>query len=127
MKRSLALAALALLLTSCSSPAATEEPATTSSAPTSESAAIDITDKLKDAAGNASITALLEDGRVTIETNLVDPRGEDGSPEAQHAIEICEAAAALDGVSNVNLYEADGTTWILFGHPMAEEGKCTEV
>lgn len=127
MKRSLAFVALALLLTSCSTPAETEQTATTSAAPTSASAAVDVTDKLKDAAGSAEITALLEDGRVTIETDLVDPRGEDGSPEAQHAIEICEAAAALEGVSNVNLYEADGTTWILFGHPMAVEGECTEV
>jgi len=68
-----------------------------------------------------------EAGRISVETTIVDPRGDAGSAEAESALEICEAAAALDGVTYVNVMEADGTTFVLFGHPSVPEGECGEV
>lgn len=81
-----------------------------------------------------SLTAatITEPGRLEVATTLVDPRGDDGSPEAQEAIAICEAAVSLledQDVSDpyVSVLEDDGTTWILYGHPMVPEGECGEV
>lgn len=133
MQRSLALLpVLALLLAGCSSttePKPTKEQATVESVAPAE--AKDVTADVRDAAGTAgdAITKAeeTEPGRISVETSLVDPRGEDGSAEAKQAIEICEAAAGLDGVTYVSVLEEDGTSWILYGHPMAEDGECTEV
>ncbi|MGP9034897.1 hypothetical protein ACT17S_17730 [Glutamicibacter mysorens] len=91
----------------------------------------DISADVRDAAGAAgeAITKAeeTEPGRISVETSLVDPRGEDGSAEAKQAIEICEAAAGLDGVTYVSVLEEDGTNWVLFGHPAVPEGECAEV
>lgn len=78
-------------------------------------------------ADSITLATETEPGRVVVETSLVDPRGEDGSPVAKTAISICEAVVKMDGVKNVRLMEADGTHWILFGHPMVTEGECGEV
>lgn len=67
-----------------------------------------------------------EPGRIEVETTLTDPRGDSGSPESQSAIEICEAAVALSA-EYVAVYESDGTSWILYGHPSVAEGECSEV
>ncbi len=94
----------------------------------------DRTQELKDAnpvaAWLASVTIAIqtEPGRVTVETTLVDPRGDDGSPEAQTAIAVCEATVALDStITNVTVAEQDGSSWILFGHPSVPVGECGEV
>lgn len=136
MKRSLALLALlALPLTGCASTDAPEQPATTAAATKSSKAAADegkdVTKQLKAAAGarakHIDVATETEPGRIVVETSLVDPRGDAGSPAAKDAIAICEATVKLKGTEHVSVMEADGTTWILFGHPMATEGECTEV
>lgn len=66
-----------------------------------------------------------EPGRITVETTISDPRGENGSQQAQAAIAICEAAVSL-GAAHVVVYEADGTSFVLYGHP-AYGDVCTEV
>lgn len=90
-----------------------------------------MTADVRDAAGAAgdAVTKAEESepGRISVETSLVDPRGEDGSAEARQAIEICEAAAGIEGVTYVSVLEKDGTSWVLFGHPSVPTGKCAEV
>lgn len=124
--------------TPVASPAPSEEPSITeASEPAEEPATVskpDRTQQLKDANPGASwldyVTTAIETepGRVTVETTLVDPRGDDGSPEAETAIAICEAAVALDStITNVTVAEQDGTSWILFGHPLVPVGECGEV
>lgn len=77
---------------------------------------------------SAVTSAELEGGSfLRIATTLVDPRGDDGSPAAQQAISICEQARTIEGVEDINLAEADGTSWILFGHPLLPAGACGEV
>lgn len=98
----------------------------TSKAPTTDPTEA-LNAKLKAAAGEAKISATLEDGRVSVETDLVDPRGDSGSPAAKQAIKICEAAAEFDGVTYVNVQEKDGTSWILYGHPAVPDGECSEI
>ena len=71
-------------------------------------------------------------GRLEIYTSLVDPRGDDGSPEAQQAIVICEAGVEFmsqdaEEDPTISVYEADGTNWILYNHPAVEAGECGEV
>lgn len=83
-------------------------------------------------ADSLTTATLTEPGRLEVATTLVDPRGDAGSPEAQEAIAICEASVSLLedlGVSNpfVSVVEDDGTTWILYGHPLVPEGECGEV
>jgi len=131
-KSLLLLPALALLLAGCSSSPSTEPseaPATVKSE--TSTAAKDVTAEVQKAAGKAgaAITKAeeTEPGRISIETTLVDPRGEDGSAEAKKAIEICEATKDLDGVTYVNVSEKDGTSWVLFGHPSMPKGECSEV
>lgn len=67
-----------------------------------------------------------EPGRLEVETDIVDPRGDPGSPEAETAILICEAAVAFAEVTNVSIFESDGTTFVVYGHPLYSNG-CTEV
>lgn len=78
--------------------------------------------------GNKHVTGVKSDepGRVEIATDLTDPRT-DNSAEAAKAMEVCEAAAKVEGVTYVNVTESDGTSWILFGHPAYSKDKCTEV
>lgn len=67
-----------------------------------------------------------EPGRFEIQTGIVDPRGDDGSPEALEAIAICEAAVGA-GAAYVAVLEADGTHFVLYGHPSVPAGACGEV
>lgn len=67
-----------------------------------------------------------EPGRFEIQTSIVDPRGGDGSPEAQEAMAICEAAVGA-GATYVAVFEADGTHFVLYGHPSVPVGTCAEV
>jgi hypothetical protein len=63
---------------------------------------------------------------VQLDTTIVDPRGEDGSPEAVEALDLCEQAKAIPGVTYVFVMEADGTSFVLAGHPSYGED-CAEV
>lgn len=138
MKR-FALPLLALLvLAGCSAPvadtAASVEavtPVPIASAPTAPpSDPSDITAEVKAVAPDLESyvvsATVTEPGRVTIESSLVDPRGEDGSPEALLAIQLCNDVVGLGEISHVSIMEKDGTTWILYGHP-SYGNTCTEV
>ncbi|WP_309079864.1 hypothetical protein [Zhihengliuella sp.] len=127
------IAAAALTVAGCSSPAEeapapSPSPAATASADATDES-VDRTDDVKAAAGDTAdlVTTATETepGRLEIETTITDPRS-DGSAEAQDAIAICEAAAGLDDVTYVNVLEADGTSFVLFGHPAVAEGECVE-
>ena len=128
MNKFLPVAAIAvLLLSACSSnePA----PAASVSAPV---AAVDRTADVTaalDVAGAAAITSAeeTEPGRVVISTSIVDPRGDNGSAEAVLAVSICDVVSAMPGVEHVSIMEADGTTFVLFGHPSVPAGACAEV
>ena len=105
------------------SPAATRQP--------------DVTSALQalgeDAAWTDSVVSATqtEPGRLVVETSIVDPRGDEASPEAIAAIDICEAAVVLvqsRGVDDpvVSVMEADGSTFVIYGHPAYPNG-CSEI
>jgi hypothetical protein len=107
----------------------------TSTAPAS--ADTDVTEEVRASASGASwieqVTAatLTEPGRIAVETTIVDPRGDAGSPAAHQAIQVCEGVVAYmqsTGVAapKVSVMENDGTTYVLYGHP-SYPGGCTEV
>lgn len=75
-----------------------------------------------------SVTSVAETepGRIEIQTSIVDPRGTDGSAAAQEALDICRAAVGA-GATYVALFEADGTHFVLFGHPAVPASACSEV
>lgn len=119
------------------------EAAPTTSAPTAAKPAYpaDVTDALL--AGNERqpwastvISATqLEPAFIEVETTILDPRGgTTGSPEAQAAIDICNAASALlesqgaSGIS-VRVYESNGSTFAYRVPPGNSSGLssvCTE-
>ena len=133
MKKVLVGIVLAFALAGCSSEASAPAPAPSESkeAAATPVASNDLTATVKTLAGKDGdvITSAVEEepGRIIVETTLVDPRGKDGSVEAKRALAICELLASKDDVHYVSLKEADGTHWILFGHPMVTEGECGEV
>lgn len=68
------------------------------------------------AESNVVTKVTAEDGTsLTIETTLVDPRGDSGSSEAERATYICEASRRVPGIEEVKVMEADGTHWIVYG------------
>lgn len=77
----------------------------------------------------SSVTAVTEaePGRLSIDTSVIDPRGEDGSNEAKIAIAICESAVQFSQPSYVAVKEKDGTRFVLYGHPSVQQDACTEV
>ena len=125
----LAIAAT-LLLSACSSgasaPAESEAPAASSTVAADRTAELQAA-LSPDAAELVVAAAEPEVGRVNVETTIVDPRGDAGSAEAASALAICEAAAHLDEVTYVSVAEADGSTFVLYGHPSVPEGACGEV
>lgn len=69
-----------------------------------------------------------EPGRLVVETNIVDPGGDENSSEAATAIVICNAAVSLGGdIEHIFVMEANGSSFVLFGDPSVPEGTCTEV
>ncbi|TFD74644.1 hypothetical protein [Cryobacterium psychrophilum] len=122
--------AAALLLSACSG---TAEPVDTSSGTTAPVATV--VDRTADvsAALSPELAAFVtqaeepETGRINVSTTIVDPRGSNGSADAVTALAICTAVSQLDGIENVSIYEADGTSLVLFGHPSVPAGKCGEV
>jgi hypothetical protein len=131
---------LTLAVTACGGDEATERgeaaPTTaTGAAPAADDA--NVTEDVRASASGASwieqMTAatLTEPGRITVETTIVDPRGDAGSPAAQQAIQLCEGVVAyLKGTGEaqpyVSVMENDGSTFVLYGHP-SYPGGCTEV
>jgi hypothetical protein len=77
-----------------------------------------------------------EENRIVITTLITDPRGEDGSVAALHAIAICESAVAVleaDGVEMpaVSVMESDDTTFVMYTEQDPAPagmtaGQCTE-
>ena len=73
-----------------------------------------------------------EPGRLDIITSIVVPRGEPGSPEAQQAIALCEAAVDTlgDTAVQVDVQDADGTTFVVYSQtPLPDDlptGECIE-
>jgi hypothetical protein len=142
MKRSPALLlslGLGLTVTACGggdSSGAEAASATASAAdPTGNIA--DVTNEVRASASGASwadtvtTATLTEPGRITAETTITDPRGADGSPAAQQAIQVCEGVVAyLQGTGvaepKVSVMEGDGSTFVLYGHP-SYPGGCVEV
>jgi ABC-type glycerol-3-phosphate transport system substrate-binding protein len=115
------------LLSACASPAP-EPTATTEPAAMSVDRTADVKAELAEATAALVTRATeTEPGRIEVETTIVDPRGDDSSPEAQIAMQVCEMTAKLPDVKYVNVKEADGTSFILFGHPLGPEGECGEV
>ena len=80
----------------------------------------------------AMVTSAARDGNaIDVQTTIVDPRGDDGSPEAVQAVAICDQVlAAFPETSSISVLEADGTTFAqmmtsgdFMGHPA---GTCFE-
>ena len=68
-----------------------------------------------------------EPGRIEVGTSIVDPRGADGSAPARQALGICQRIRnAHPDAQRITIYEQDGTTFVLYGHPMYGN-TCTEV
>lgn len=88
----------------------------------------DLAETLAETATYVEKATETEPGRLVVETNIVDPGGDDNSSEAATAVVICNAAVSLGGgIDHVSVMEADGTSFVLFGHPSVPEGTCTEV
>lgn len=100
----------------------TPEPEDTGSAPGEE---VDRTDEIREIAGDSVREAVeTSTGQIVITTSIIDPRGEDGSPEARQAVEICEAVQQELGVPFIRVEESDGTTFVILG---TESNECVEV
>lgn len=129
-RTTLTLPVLALLLaaglsgcaTGATPDAATPAPAT--SAPAADSEIATAAQAL--VGGSVTAATETEPGRLQLDTTIVDPRGDAGSSEALEALALCEQAKAIPGVTHVSVMEADGTSFILAGHPSYGEN-CTEV
>jgi glucose/arabinose dehydrogenase len=126
-----ALAVLLVVLTGCAAqpgPASTSATATqeatptASPSPTQEATPIpEATDWLAGlqaagAAGAVTVVESSEPGTVLVETTIVDPRVEGETPERVEANRICRALVDL-GAQQVRIYESDGTTFMVYGHP----------
>ncbi|MCM3533514.1 hypothetical protein M3693_04650 [Cellulosimicrobium funkei] len=121
--------ALSLTLSACSGDApdeATAAPATETSTEAEASAPVDRTADAQAVAGDVVTKATeTEPGRIEVETTIADPRSDAGSAEAQSAIAVCEAVKGL-GAEHVSVLEADGSTFVVAGHPSYGEA-CAEV
>jgi ABC-type Fe3+-hydroxamate transport system substrate-binding protein len=134
-----AIAALVVALAGCGSSSPEAEPTTTTARETTTTTTVaespDRTADLKARGAGTSWAAKVtravqpEPGRLTVETSIVDPRSA-GSAEAAEAIAICNAGVALlqdDDVDDpkVTVAEADGSTFVVYGHP-SYPGGCSE-
>lgn len=136
-------AACLLVLVGCAGPAEPAQEPTTTAPATSEEAAPtptpaptatpvislppvdDRVAALRTVTPGVTAVEETEPGRWEIKTNITDPRSEPGSPEALSAIAACEKAVEL-GASKVSVMEADGSTFVVFGHPSFGDA-CTEM
>lgn len=118
----------AALLAGCSS-AADETPTATTASTSSAPASADVTDQIREAVGSyANLITSAEEpepGRIEVGTSIVDPRGDDGTPEAEQAVGICQRLKnANPDATSIVVYEQDGTTFAIFGSSWPD---CTEV
>lgn len=67
-----------------------------------------------------------EPGRVVVNTDIVDPRGKNGSPQAMEAISICQTIVPM-GYKHISIMEKDRTHFVLYGHPYVPAGECGEI
>ena len=98
-------------------------PPATASSTASE---VDRTADVQKAAGDR-VTRAVESGpgRFEVETTIVDPRGGEGSGEAEAAIALCASVVEL-GATYVRLLEQDGTTFVIYAPDQYGE-ECVEV
>lgn len=129
------LAVAGLSLTACSggddeTPTRSATANTTPSASAEAAPSEDLVPLVEEELGaDAEWTTAIEEsepGRIMISTDLIDNR-EDNSADGMRAVTLCNGAARVDGVEYVSVAEADGTTWVLYGHPSVPEGECAEV
>jgi type IV pilus biogenesis protein CpaD/CtpE len=117
--------------TATPTPIATPSPTPTAEQADAAPAPADVTSQVRDASPSlesyVKTATSPEAGRITVETSLIDPRGEAGSPEAVLALQLCsDVVANMSGVSYVSIMEDDGSSWVLYGHP-SYGNTCTEV
>ncbi len=154
MKRALAPLAALLLVTSCAGEgeaeptptvtetvAATPEPAPTvtetvtatpepEESETAEASSDDagLTSEVQEISGDAGewVMEVVEQspGQFEILTMLIDPRGEDGSRDAQDAVAICEAVQEELAATHIRVMESDETTFAMIDQAT---GECAEV
>lgn len=141
MRKALILLTAAAALTACG--AQTDASEQTTAGQTSAGAAdpaaddVDVTADVKTSAQGAGWADLVtsatktEADRAEVSTSITDPRGDAGSPEAQQAIQVCEGtvawlSAAGAATPKVSVLEADGSTFVVAGHP-SYGPDCTEV
>jgi hypothetical protein len=139
VRKALTMLAAIAALTACTGQDSGQTTAQTTSPAAAAPAAddVDVTADLKTSAQGASWADLIqsatktEEDRVEVSTSITDPRGDAGSPGAQQAIQVCEGAVAWLAASSiatpkVSVLEADGSTFVVAGHPTYGPG-CTEV
>lgn len=123
----------AVALAGCSGPTeaatAVESPSAVKTAAAAKGT--DLTAQVQEAVGEDLVPLVTaatqtEPGRVEVATSITDPRTDD-STEAGQALDICTAASGMADVAHVSVLEADGTTFVVFGHPSFPAGECSEV
>lgn len=125
--RLLAAVLTPLALVACSSaetPTATETP-TVAAAPESKDVTADVKELAGDNGSHVTEASETEAGRVEITTDITDPRT-DGGDEAAAAMAICKAVKEAGAWTHVSVLEADGTSFVIAGHPAHGED-CAEL
>lgn len=112
--------ALPALIAACMLAACGSADNTTEVADTPAPEPVDRTGDLAEWADVITTATEPEPGRITVVTTLSEAADDAAVPMA-----ICQAAAELDGVTYVSVAEADGTTWVLYGHPAYPDGLCS--
>ena len=120
------------LLAGCSG--APKQTPTTSASPVTERTATGAGSFTADAQGWAGDNGKYVTGAVEkepnwylVSTNIADPRGKDGSPEAKAAIAICNAIREHRADAKyVRVDERDGTAFVIW-QPGTANDECTEV
>lgn len=100
--------------------------ATVASSPTME--VLDHTDVLRskiEPLADLIISAEQNGNQIEVKTSIVDPRGDDGSEEAEQAVAICREARELDESASVLVTELDGTVFAKY-QPNAGDSRCSE-
>lgn len=125
------MALIALGLTSCSgSPEATPSEPPAASVSETPVASKDVTKDVqkiaKDVSELVDTATETEPGRISVETSIVDPRGGEGSEEALQAVRLCNLVVQNFDVTHVNILEADGTTFAVYGSKIVNDGDCGE-
>lgn len=105
--------------------------ATAAESPSNHPEDVDVTQEIK-ALLPDDISPLIKDaivsepGKIQVETSIVDPRGKNGSPQAEQAISIC-TTIVKKGYEYIAIMENDGTHYVVFGHPAYPAGQCSEI